>query len=201
MNTNRFKPDPTQREQMRSEYGATDNFIVLIVAYLVHEKGVDIVIKALSLLPEGINLWIVGGGKEYDNLHELCHKLKVAHRVRFFGHQQDIQRFTQAADCFVCPSRWEEAAGLVLLEAQSSGLPTLGSCRGGIPEYISDGNTGYLFRPEDEKQLAAQIRLLYENPLLYHKLQTEARAWVYRNFSHETQLDNYLHIYARDITG
>src|SRR4029434_3831697 len=136
-------------------------FIVLVVAYLVPAKGVDIAIKALARVPKSVKLWIVGGGEESDRLKALTNELGVTERVQFFGHQSNIQRFMQAADCFVCPSRWGEAAALVNLEAQASGMPTIGSSVGGNPEYILDGRTGFIFPTENDGQLAEKIRTIY----------------------------------------
>ena len=73
----------------------------------------------------------------------------------------------QGADCFVCPSLWAEAAGLVNLEAQSSGLPTVASNVGGIPEYVADGKTGFLFSPGNATELADRIRQLLSDAALY----------------------------------
>jgi len=194
LNSDRFKPDAAVRSAVREEYDASAHFVVLVVAYLVHVKGVDLAIKALAQLPEPVRLWIVGDGEESARLKDLCRELGVTERVRFFGHQSNIQRFTQAADCFVCPSRWADNAPLVNLEAQSSGLPVIGSCVGGIPEYIQDGRTGFLFPSEDYQQLADKIRLLYENPELCQSMQGAARAWA-ENFSYEKRIEGLLDLY------
>ncbi len=195
LNSDRFKPDAAVRAAVREEYDASDHFVVLVVAYLVHVKGVDLAIKALAQLPEPVRLWIVGAGEVSAGLEELCRQLGVAERVRFFGHQPNIQRFTQAADCFVCPSRWADNAPLVNLEAQASGVPVIGSRIGGIPEYIQDGRTGFLFTSEDYQQLAEKIRLLYEDPELLRKMQREARAHAMEAFSHKTKIEDFLDIY------
>jgi glycosyltransferase involved in cell wall biosynthesis len=195
LNTDRFRPDPSVRAAIRQEFDATGNFVVIVVAYLIRAKGVDVAIQALTHLPEGVRLWVVGGGEESARLEELCRELGVAARVRFFGHQPDVQRYMQGADCFVCPSRWGEAAALVNLEAQSSGVPALGSRIGGIPEYIQDGRTGFLFPAEDDRQLAEKIRLLNDDPGLRQEMQREARTWAVENFSHEKRVGDFLDLY------
>ena len=195
LNTDRFRPDPSVRASVRQELGASGDFVVIVVAYLVPAKGVDVAIKALSHLPGPVKLWVVGGGAELPLLQELSRKLGVDERVRFFGHQPDVQRYLQAADCFVCPSRWGEAAALVNLEAQATAVPALGSRVGGIPEYIQDGRTGFLFTSEDDRQLAEKIRLLYDDQDLRLGMQHEARTWVVENFSQEKRIPNYLDIY------
>ena len=81
----------------------------------------------------------------------------------------------QAADCLVCPSLWAEAAGLVNLEALSTGLPVVASRIGGIPEYVEDGKTGMLFPPGDHQALAALIRRLMDTPEEYQQLAAAAQ--------------------------
>ncbi|MGP0067392.1 MAG: glycosyltransferase family 4 protein [Isosphaeraceae bacterium] len=197
LNTERFQPDPAMRAAVRQEIlpGGSDHFVVVVVAYLVPAKGVDVAIRAIAQLPDPVKLWIVGGGPESARLQELCRELGVADRVRFFGHQADVQRYLQGADCFVCPSRWGEAAGIVNLEAQACALPVLGSRIGGIPEYIQDGRTGFLFSPEDDRELAGKIRLLYEDSALRQEMQRAARTWTVEDFSPENRLEAFLELY------
>jgi len=198
INTGRFRPDPAVRAAVRQEFGATEHFIVIVASYLGYNKGHDVAIKAIERLPDPVRLWVVGRGADDSDrlrLEQLCRELGVAERVHFFGHQADVQRYMQGADCFVCPSRWGEAAGLVNLEAQACGLPALGSCVGGIPELIRDGRTGFLFPSEDFGQLADKIRLLHEDPALRQRMQREARAWVVENFSLEKRIEGFLDLY------
>jgi glycosyltransferase involved in cell wall biosynthesis len=194
LNTGRFRPDPVARSLNRKEFGAGEDFIVLVVAYLVPAKGVDIVINAMQHVPCGIKLWIVGHGEEAESLRRLTQELGLTEHVRFFGHQSNIQRFMQAADCFVCPSRWGEAAALVNLEAQACGLPTIGSDVGGNPEYILNGRTGFIFPSEGAEPLAEKIRIIYENPSVRHEMQKEARSWA-ENFSHQRRMEGLLNLY------
>jgi len=195
LNTERFRPDPAVRAAVRQEFSASDHFVVVVVAYLVPAKGVDVAIKAIAQLPDPVRLWVVGGGQESARLQELCREKGVAERVHFFGHQADVHRYLQGADCFVCPSRWGEGAGIVNLEAQACGLPALGSRIGGIPELIRDGRTGFLFPSEDFGQLAAKIRLLHEDPALRQAMQREARAWAVEGFSFEKRIEDYFDLY------
>jgi len=198
LNTERFRPDPAVRVEARQEFGATEHFIVIVASYLGYPKGHDVAIKAIERLPDAVRLWVVGRGADDSDrlrLEQLCRELGVAERVHFFGHQADVQRYMQGADCLVCPSRWGEAAGLVNIEAQACGLPVLASRVGGIPEYIQDGRTGFLFPPEDVQQLAEKIRLLHEDPALRQAMQREARAWAVEGFSFEKRIDNYFDLY------
>ena len=146
---------------MHAKYHAHDRFVVLTVADLIEAKGIDVALRALTLLPENVVLWIVGTGVEAGKLHRLAEELGVSRRAIWHGSQEYVQPYMQAADCFVCPSLWAEAAGLVDLEAQASGLPVIASNVGGIPEYVADGCTGLLFPAGNAHELAERIRRSY----------------------------------------
>ena len=169
--------------------------VVLAVANLILEKGIDVALRALTLAPPGATLWVVGTGTEARKLQALSQELGVADRVTFFGQQVHVQPFMQAADCLVCPSRWAEAAGLVNLEALSTGLPVLASRIGGIPEYVEDGETGLLFAPGDHAALGALIGRLHDHPLECRQLGANARANACERFSVGSKINDYLDLY------
>src|SRR5262249_23940569 len=121
INTDRFRPDPATRDAVRLARRVADRFVLIAVGQLIPEKGMDVAIRALSLLPPEVILWIVGAGPEDDGLRKLADSLGLAGRVELLGLQRDVGPFLRAADAFVCPSRWAEAAGLVNLESQACG--------------------------------------------------------------------------------
>jgi glycosyltransferase involved in cell wall biosynthesis len=195
INTDRFRPDAEARQAIRQRLGATDQFVLLIVANLIAEKGVDVALRALPQFPEDVTLWVVGCGGEAESLQALGRELGVAGRVRFLGPQQYVEPFMQGADCLVCPSRWAEAAGLVNVEALASGLPVVASRIGGIPEYVEDGRTGLLFAPEDSEALAAQVLRLHGDPAFRQTLAHQARAAALERFSAHARMDDFLAVY------
>jgi glycosyltransferase involved in cell wall biosynthesis len=195
VNTERFAPDPAVRAAVRQRFGDEDRFVLVTVAYLIAAKGVDVAVRALTALPEGVCLWVVGDGEESASLQALARELGVDDRVRFLGLQRLVQPFLQAADAFVCPSRWAEAAGLVNLEAQATGLPVLASDTGGIPEYVADGRSGFLFPVGDHRRLAELVHRLVDEPDLCRDMGRAARELVQRNFSVAARLDDYLALY------
>ncbi len=184
VNTDRFAPDSAVRDRLRAEMGASRSFLLLVVANLIAEKGVDVAIRALYGLPEEVVLWIVGAGPDRVELERLAGGLGLGHRVRFLGLQRDVSPFLQAADVFVCPSIWGEAAGLVNIEALACGLPVVASRVGGIPEIIAHGDTGYLFEPGDHQALAVPVRLLSGNPGQRIRMSLRARDVAVRSHSH-----------------
>jgi glycosyltransferase involved in cell wall biosynthesis len=111
VNTDRFRPDSAVRTAMRRQHGIDDRFVVTAIAQLIPEKGIDLVIRALTELPEKAVLWIVGTGAQADELRTLASSLALESRVRFWGLQRQVEPFLQASDCFVLPSRWQGGRG------------------------------------------------------------------------------------------
>lgn len=130
---------------------------------LVPEKGVDVLVRALSGVP-GATLAVAGDGPERDALARLAHELGVAERVEFAGILGDpeIWRFYRGLDCLALPSRttprWKEQLGAVLPEAMACRVPVVGSGSGSIPEVI--GDAGLVAREDDVEAFAAAFRRL-----------------------------------------
>lgn len=197
INTDRFSPNPSVREATRRQMGVEQEFVLLAVAYLIKEKGIDVVLRALPMLPERVQLWVTGEGSELAALEQLSRDLNVAERVRFLKLQRNVEPYMQAADALVCPSLWAEAAGFVNIEAQACGLPVLASRIGGIPEYVEEGQTGFLFPPGDHARLAELIRRLLDEPDLHNRLRRQARDWTVERFSPQARLDDFLDLYRK----
>lgn len=195
VNTDRFQPDSEMRQEVRKHWGELDSFVVLVVAYLRPEKGVDLAIRALSKLPEDCVLWIVGGGGEKDRLQSLSQELGLGSRVLFLGNQTDVSEFVKAADCLACPSTWAEALGLVNLEAMASGLPVVASQVGGIPEFIIDGENGILIPPGDIDALTDALRKLRDDPDLRREMGRRSRELAVRDHSTARRLDEAVDLY------
>jgi starch synthase len=110
------------------------------------------------------------------------------------GNREEVQAVIQAADCLVCPSIWQEAAGLVNIEALACGVPVVASRVGGIPEIVEHGATGLLFAAGEPDELAAAIRRLMEDPDLVAKMGEAARTAAIARFS-PARLSEFLDFY------
>jgi len=195
VNTERFGPDAAVREQVRGELRADSEFVLLLVAHLIPEKGGEVLLRALPELPPRIQAWIVGDGPDADRLRGLAEELGLSKQVRFLGNQDEVQRYMQAADCLICPSLWQEAAGLVNIEALACGLPVVASRIGGIPEIVEHGRTGFLFESGRSDQLAAALRNLLDEPELREEMGRAARAVALERYSAERRIPEYLDLY------
>ncbi|CAN5639486.1 glycosyltransferase family 4 protein [soil metagenome] len=158
------EPCCTLPEEYGMEPGAK---LVGVVARLEPEKGHATLLEAwpavLRKVPSAYLLF-VGEGSRHEALAEQARSLRIAHRVIFTGRRDDVPAVTAALDVAVLPS-YREAQGLSILEAMALSRPVVASNVGGIPEMITDGETGLLVPPHDAEALAAAItRLLTDHP-------------------------------------
>lgn len=146
------KPTRT-REEVKAELGlGSDRPLIASVTRLAPQKEVDVLLRAVALLPD-VELVIVGDGPLEDDLREVARELDIEERVRFTGFRSDATDFTASADVFCLSSRWE-AVALAAQEAVLLGVPVVATAVGGLPELISDRLSGRLVQPGDPVALA-----------------------------------------------
>jgi glycosyltransferase involved in cell wall biosynthesis len=134
---------------------------LLYVGRVVEQKGVEVAIRSLALLPAQAQLWIVGeGDRPYRAaLERLASALGVADRVRFERPRPraELVDVYRAADALLFPVQWPEPWGLVPLEAMALGRPVVATGRGGSGEYLAAGRNALLFEAGDPRSLADAI--------------------------------------------
>lgn len=127
-------------------------------------KGVELLLATLRPLKADFRLHIGGVGND-----ELVGRLKRQYSDgRFVWHGRvDPSEFYGQIDVLVVPSLWNEPFGLVIGEANSHGIPVVAARRGGIPEIVQDGTTGFLFNPDQPSELAdIVVRLAADRGLI-----------------------------------
>ena len=193
------------KKKLREQYGfSIDAKIVVSVARLVPVKGLDYLIKAVSLLLQTdnkINLLIIGDGSQRAELEELISELKLDNRVRLMGtipHEQ-IAGFLNLADVFVLPSL-SEGLGIAIIEAMACGIPVIGTNVDGIPDIIKDNDNGVLVPPGDAEALAGAIDKLLQDEELRGKLAVRGLEEVEQRFQWENIYQQVRQVYF-DLTG
>jgi phosphatidylinositol alpha-1,6-mannosyltransferase len=167
------------------------------VSRLVKRKGIDTVLKALPEVLEvvpNVQYVVIGDGPEIANCKLLIVNCKLEHHVQFLGQLSDEERtvWYKRADVFVLvPRRIKgdvEGFGTVYLEANSFGLPVIGSRTGGVPEAVKHGESGLLVEPDDPKETAQAIIKLLTNKQLASKLGRQGKERVISEFQWEKQI-------------
>lgn len=118
-------------------------------------KGLDLLLASLKTMPaEGWRLIIAGTGSE-AYLQELGPSLDSP-RVDYLG-WMDPAAFFSRIDVLAVPSLWHEPLPRTVIEAYGYGIPVIASQRGGIPEIVEAGTTGWLFDPDEAGGLARAL--------------------------------------------
>jgi glycosyltransferase involved in cell wall biosynthesis len=168
---------------------------ILAMGRLVHQKGVDLLLRAFAMIELPCHLEIIGEGKMRASLEELASDLGICAKVSFHGQVSQPKQFLRQADIFVLPSRYEGFPN-ALLEAMACGLPVVSfDCPSGPREILRNGEDGILVSPGDITGLAAGIVSLLKNSGARKHLGEKARNRV-AAYSIESVSDRWLKLIA-----
>ena len=181
VDTRLFAPAPEECDAIRKKIGIDADFVACFVGRLAPEKALDMLIRAWDqALPmeAKASLVLVGTGSLEDELRTLARSLNRAHQVKFAGFVQDktvIADYWRIADIGVLASDFEGLSN-ALLEAMASAVPMIGSRVSGNEDLITSGETGWLFEPRQQDQLAACLSDAFDMaPASRHRMGEAAR--------------------------
>ncbi|MCS0672219.1 N-acetyl-alpha-D-glucosaminyl L-malate synthase BshA [Cytobacillus firmus] len=159
----------TDSAYLKEEYGIKpDEKVIIHVSNFRGVKRVPDVVKAFAKIMKEVpsKLLLVGDGPEMTVICRLVNDLQLKDKVLFLGKQDNLEELYSISDLMLLLSE-KESFGLVALEAMACGVPCIGTNTGGIPEVISDGETGYICTLGDITDISKKaIKLLNDEPLL-----------------------------------
>ncbi len=153
------EPVVENRQTLRQRLGISSESIMIFSAgRLIARKGYQDLLGALSRLPSEISgrPWhcvVAGDGADRASLEEQTVSAGLADRLTWTGWLDAPGDYYNAADLFVCPSRWEPL-GNVILEGWRHRLPVVSTASQGALELITDGEDGLLCQPENPAALS-----------------------------------------------
>lgn len=153
---------PLERDRLRQQWQVQGSLLIS-VGNLIELKGHDLILKALTKLPD-YQLFIVGDGEWDSKLKNLAEQLGVLDRVRFLGKltQQQLAEIYNCADVLVLASSREGWAN-VLLEAMACGTPVVATDVGGTAEVVRSPEAGVLCRDRGPQSIAEAVKQLLSN--------------------------------------
>jgi len=179
---------------LRDFFASGDKVKLGVVGRLVEKKGIDTLIKAVSIMKKAglaVELHIAGSGPLEAELKDCVHNSSLMMGdVKFLGalaHTQ-VADFITSLDAFVLPCQKDsngdmDGVPVVLMEAMLSGVPVVSTEISGIPELVVNEQTGLLVTPGDEQALAGAITKLINNDRLKNTIIINAAAKVKEEFS------------------
>ncbi len=182
----------------RAELGVPERVPLLgNVAALVGHKDHATLIAALPEvlrhLPD-LRVVIAGEGELRPRIEAQIAELGVGRAVTLLGYRSDVPRILRALDAFVLSSKLE-GLGTSVLDAMACGLPVVATSGGGIPEMITDGETGLLSPPEDPAALARNIVRAFRDRDAARRMGEKARARVMERFTVDRMVEGNLAVY------
>jgi len=140
---------------------------------------------------------VVGIPTEKKNFENLARKLGVFNSVKFYGSVSEEEKcnLLRSSDIFIMLSestKWGdiEGFGIAILEANSLGLPAIGSLGCGIEEAVKDQFSGYLVDINDKEKILEKVEKLLKH---YDQYSNNAKSWS-TSFSWDKVIHNYIHI-------
>lgn len=178
----------------------SSNGEIVFCGRLEEVKGIDLLIRAVSLLPqpykERVRLTIIGTGSMEEPLKYLCEELHMQEQTKFTGliPQAEVFRYYEQAMCVVLPSR-KEAFSTAALEAMSIGCCVVASDVGGFTELIRDGENGFLFETENAQELAGKLAYVFEHTKAVNEAAGRAQLKISREYLWENTARKISDIY------
>ncbi len=145
-------------------------------------------------------LILIGDGPERPFIQQLVKELQLSAEVHFLGEQDHLEPLFLCADLFLLPSA-EESFGLTALEAMNCGVPVIGSEIGGLPEVITQGETGYLFPVGEIEKMAERSVELLTHPQKHQLFKEQAKKRAVQSFSADQVIPQYEAYYEEILKG
>jgi glycosyltransferase involved in cell wall biosynthesis len=205
IDTDRFTPGDRSPELVR-RHALGDLFTVLFVGRLTADKGVLDLLRALEGLKAAgaeFRALVIGDGDQAPELQKYVVESDLQGEVHLPGwvDSADLPAYYRTADVFVGPSvvgetGWQEALGLVFVEALATGIPVIATDTGGIGDVVEHGVTGFLVEQCSPEQILERLQQLRRDPELRSELGRKGRALVEERYSWPAVGDRYEAVFA-----
>lgn len=193
---NAYKPASPGRVRVLEEH--RDPIKIGYIGRLAPTKGVDLLIAQFKKLctqqmSRCYELVIAGSGD--DEYTRSLKSISVDFPIRFIGNVEPAL-FYEAIDLVVVPSKWDEPLARVIFESFAHGVPVIASSKGGSPEVVTHGKTGWLFDIEAEDALLTLMGNATTSKYEYERV-SESVLKSSKEFLPEAVLKNYINAYEK----
>lgn len=182
----------------KTDYSLGETIVLTHIGRFNEQKNHGGLLRAFQRIHARIpqcRLDLLGDGELLEPTKALARELGIFDSVRFLGSQTNVYPYLQQSDLFLLPSRYE-GMPMTLIEAMGTGVPSVASAVGGVPDMIEDGESGLLTTCDPEDVAQAVLRLL-EDQMLREKLGRNALRESGR-FSARHMAKQYVRVYQSE---
>ena len=151
----------------KTNYQAADMLKLVHIGRFNEQKNHRRLLDAFRLLVQAFpntQLQLLGDGELMDEIRQYARDLELENKVSFLGSQSNVYPYLHNADVFVLPSDYE-GMPMTIIEAMGTGLPIVATAVGGVPDMLSDGQSGLLTECTPEAVYQACVKLAAEETL------------------------------------
>lgn len=175
-------------------------FIVGCVANVRPRKGIDVLVDALALLPEELQVHLLLVGRMTGRkLQRKIASSPVRERIHLAGYRQDAPQLMAACDVFVLPSLRREGLPRAVIESMAYGTPPIVTDCGGSPELVENGVSGVVVPPADPAAITGAVLWMVQHPVERRQMGAAARERIRTHFNIKETIRRTLELY-RSIT-
>jgi N-acetyl-alpha-D-glucosaminyl L-malate synthase BshA len=193
----------TPRPELRAELSpANEPLLVHVSNFRPVKRPVDCVEILARVRGRGVaaRLAMVGDGSERGRAEHRARCLGVDEFCTFVGKQPRIVDYLSVADVLLLPSE-QESFGLAALEAMACEVPVVASRVGGLPEVITDGDTGCLSAVGDVDKMGADAAALLADDEARRAMGRRARDSALSRYNTDRVIPQYIEFYERILAA
>ena len=174
----------------------TDKIYNFAWGRFVPEKGFQILLKSINLLPPEYRFVIAGYGAMYGEYIRIIRKFRLENRAIILNKTSRKKILYFLFNCkFVVVASNRENFPLNILEAMSANKAIVSSKVGGIPEILKEGKNGLFFNINNRKEMIEKIKIMWENDNLRKKIEKNNLKKV-KLYTWSKIADEYLNFYT-----
>ncbi len=199
VDTQRFR---RHGEAFQHLFGWTGEKLVCHVSNFRPVKRVIDVLEVFARVARVIpcRMVMIGDGPDRSRAEAFCRQEGIASRVFFVGNVPNVEEILGAAALFLLPSE-SESFGMAALAALACEVPVISTSTGGVPEVVTDGESGFLLPVGDVESMAARAVEILGDDRLQRRMGAAGRAVAVEKFDVVRVVPRYREVYERAIAG
>jgi D-inositol-3-phosphate glycosyltransferase len=195
---NKFLPHPVysnfgqavNKHEAKKHLNITGEKLILFFGFIRDYKGLDILLNAMALLKNELNVKLIVAGEFYSNEDKylkIINDLGIKENLLMFTDfipTSEVKYYFSAADCVILPYRDATQSGIVQI-ATNFNKPVIAANVGGLGEVIENGKTGFIVEKENPEALAGAIKKFYledREDVFVENISEEVKKYSWENF-------------------